>query len=94
MSELERFRGCYVRVRRDELRPNIYRVFFDGGLQQMRGLNNPAPRVPSPPEAEVEVAEGEASVRWHIEPRADENLFAEKAREVALREYQKSQEKS
>lgn len=94
MSEIERFRGCYVRVRRDEVRPNTYSVYFEGGLQQMRGLNNPAPRVPSPPEAEVEIVEGEVSVRWRIHPRADENLFTEKAREVALREHQKSQEKS
>jgi hypothetical protein len=43
MSEIERFRGCYVRVSRDEFRPNIYSVYFEGGLQQARGLNNPAP---------------------------------------------------
>lgn len=76
-----------MRVRRDELRPNNYRVYFEGGLQQMRGLNNPTPRVPSPPEAEVEIVEDEASVHWRVHPRADEDLFTEKAREVALREH-------
>jgi len=94
MSEIERFRGCYVRVSRDEFRPNIYSVYFEGGLQQVRGLNNPAPRVPSPPEAEVEIVEGDASVRWRIHPPADETLYTEKAREVALREHQKSQAES
>ncbi len=94
MSEIERFRGCNVRVKHDEFRPNIYRVFFEGGLQQARGLNNPAPRVPSPPEAEVEITESEAIVRWRIHPLADEDLFTEKAREVALKEHQKSKEKS
>jgi hypothetical protein len=41
MGEIERFRGCKVRMRRDEVRPNFYSVYFEGGLQQMRGLNNP-----------------------------------------------------
>lgn len=94
MSEIERFRGCNIRVKRDGFRPNTYRIYFEGGLGQMRGANNPSPRVPSPPEAEVEIIEGEASVYWRIHPKADENLFTEKAREVALREHQKSENDS
>ena len=94
MSEIERFRGCNIRVKRDEVRPNAYRIYFEGGLGQVRGANNPSPRVPSPPEAEVEIIEGEASVYWHIPPKSDENLFSEKAREVGLREHQKSENNS
>jgi hypothetical protein len=94
MSELERFRGCYVKVKRDEFRPRTYRIYFEGGLGQMRGANNPSPRVPSPPEAEVEIVEGAASVYWRIPPKSDEDLFTEKTREVALREHQKSENES
>lgn len=94
MSEIERFRGCNIRVKRDEFRPNTYRIYFEGGLGQMRGANNPSPRVPSPPEAEVEIVESEASVYWRIHPKSDENLFTEKASEVALREHRKSENNS
>ena len=93
MSEIERFRGCDVRVKRDEFHPDTYRVYFEGGLQQLRGFNNPAPRAPDSPEAEVEIVDGEVSVRWRIRPLSDENLFAEKAQEVVLREHQKSRNK-
>jgi hypothetical protein len=94
MSEIRRFKGCNVRIKRDEFRPNSYVINFEGGLGQMRGMNNPAPQVPPSPEALVEIDDGQPNVRWRVRPSNDDVItqeYTEEAKKVALEEHNKAE---
>jgi|ERR1051325_6239309 hypothetical protein len=75
----------------------LYNVEFDPRTPgQVRGLNNPSPRVPPGPKATVEIVDNEARFKyWDGTPPQDQDItrdeFEREAERRALEEYRRLQ---